>query len=871
MQINIFYKSDTKWIDAIGVYDTVTRETIIKKWSKIRIANTKWGQNKNVKNLIREWVIKDWTYQSDYKFDSSSAAYWWINWTWSSWPQHFCVDINWTSVSLISVLIADFILNNGTNYQDKWWTIKFTNVQIKNIPRYFWIDKNEDYYTQLKNIMENIRKYFNWAPIELTKDQFIQAFSDYSDFPSENRKNSQAEKLRYRLYSPWESANQWNRCKNNWIMVLWWWEIWSLEQYDNKGEIAKRFEELDKNNKNPVNDLLSLEQFAWTMKEWDYIFAKEWTKKLIWIWRVKNDNYLYDENESTNYKHVRYVDWFATDLDIKGIRKFPQKTLTEINKSMWKDWYDELLNQFNQTSNMTNNENPFEVFQNFYENKKSEFEQRFDKNLMNDFLKRWPLNKFKDIKLNQYVQWFGKQNTLSYELEHGKYKHLWIGIWWGSAFKFWIFYSKEKQTYVTKKYKDWVDNPDEAWGEIKWKLIDFFDSINTAKNPEDIREDELLQWMNMVLCKLASYYFPDKVINIANRDWLIDFLEFFEIPYDSKYTWVQLAFLLKKEIKKHLPNLLWDKHDFMLGSWLVLFKDRLEKNMGYTKQDFLEDVFITWAQYDDIKNLLERKKNIILQWAPWVWKTYMAKRLAYSLMWNKDNDKIWAIQFHQSYAYEDFIEWNTLKDNSVEPKKWIFYKFCKKAEEDPQNNYYFIIDEINRWNLSKIFGELLMLIENDKRWKTSLNLAYSDEPFSVPENLYIIWMMNTADRSLALLDYALRRRFSFVDVEPAFESKNTAFDEYKLRVNNPLFDEVINLIININKKIEDDDSLWKWFRIWHSYFCWLDWKSDSEIKSSLISTLKYDIIPMLREYWFDEPRKLEEIEWIVNDLIDKMR
>ena len=164
-----------------------------------------------------------------------------------------------------------------------------------------------------------------------------------------------------------------------------------------------------------------------------------------------------------------------------------------------------------------------------------------------------------------------------------------------------------------------------------------------------------------------------------------------------------------------------------------------------------------------------------------------------------------------------------------------------------------------------------MLIENDKRWKTSLNLAYSDEPFSVPENLYIIWMMNTADRSLALLDYALRRRFSFVDVDPAFESRNTAFDTYRLRVNNSSFDEVISLIIDINKAIEDDDSLWKWFRIWHSYFCWLDWKTNNEIKSSLISTLKYDIIPMLREYWFDEPRKLEEVEWKINDLIDKMR
>ena len=103
-------------------------------------------------------------------------------------------------------------------------------------------------------------------------------------------------------------------------------------------------------------------------------------------------------------------------------------------------------------------------------------------------------------------------------------------------------------------------------------------------------------------------------------------------------------------------------------------------------------------------------------------------------------------------------------------RQGIFYKFCQKAANNPEKPYFFIIDEINRGNMSKIFGELLMLIEKDYRGK-KLILAYSGKPFSVPKNIYIIGMMNTADRSLALIDYALRRRFSFFAMEPGFQTE----------------------------------------------------------------------------------------------------
>lgn len=270
----------------------------------------------------------------------------------------------------------------------------------------------------------------------------------------------------------------------------------------------------------------------------------------------------------------------------------------------------------------------------------------------------------------------------------------------------------------------------------------------------------------------------------------------------------------------------------------------------YTDAEFLGEVFLDAERYEVLVNLLKRKKNIIIQGAPGVGKTYAARRLAYSIMGSRDSSRVMMVQFHQSYSYEDFIMGYRPTKDGFELTPGPFYEFCKKAQDDNEREYFFIIDEINRGNLSKIFGELLMLIENDKRGD-KLRLLYSNEQFAVPKNVHIIGMMNTADRSLAIIDYALRRRFAFFDLEPAFDSEG--FKAMMTESDYPKFYALVELIKALNEYISSDETLGDGFRIGHSYLCLEDDVSDE----LLLAVIEYELLPLLSEYWFDERSKIE--------------
>ncbi len=282
----------------------------------------------------------------------------------------------------------------------------------------------------------------------------------------------------------------------------------------------------------------------------------------------------------------------------------------------------------------------------------------------------------------------------------------------------------------------------------------------------------------------------------------------------------------------------------------IFIEERIEIELPiYLKEDFLREVFIDDEKYDTIANLLHYKKNIILQGPPGVGKTFVSKRLAYSLMGVKDETRVEMVQFHQNYAYEDFVMGFRPDENGFSLQFGIFYDFCKKALENPENDYYFIIDEINRGNLSKIFGELFMLIEREKR-DDFVTMGYSKKQFTVPSNVYLIGTMNTADRSLAQLDVALRRRFAFVSLVPSFNEK---WKEYMLEngVSLNLVNRILYAVEKWNKEISSDYQLGNGYAIGHSFFTSIPERMDEEVWFNGI--LEYEIQPLLEEYFFDRP------------------
>lgn len=295
-----------------------------------------------------------------------------------------------------------------------------------------------------------------------------------------------------------------------------------------------------------------------------------------------------------------------------------------------------------------------------------------------------------------------------------------------------------------------------------------------------------------------------------------------------------------------------------------IITEKLLQSSNIKKYKFTDDSdkpFISEADFLQTVALLKRKKNIILQGPPGVGKTFIARKLAYEIMQEIKDANIEMVQFHQSYSYEDFIQGlRPTQKGGFDLRDGIFYSFCQRALAHPDRPFFFIIDEINRGNLSKIFGELMMLIEADKREeKFALKLTYAEDEedrFYVPSNLYIIGTMNTADRSLAIVDYALRRRFAFITLQPDYGNNFRSFLASK-GLSAGMVEHICSAVTKVNSKIKEDINLGEGFQIGHSYFCTFTTNEDENKWWSEI--LSFELKPLLEEIWFDDSTIVSEV------------
>ncbi len=290
----------------------------------------------------------------------------------------------------------------------------------------------------------------------------------------------------------------------------------------------------------------------------------------------------------------------------------------------------------------------------------------------------------------------------------------------------------------------------------------------------------------------------------------------------------------------------------------------------YSTGEALRELFITDKELEASLTGLRRRRALLLQGPPGTGKTYLARRLAWLLLGTRDEARVELVQFHPSYGYEDFmLGFRPGPEGQFQLVPGVLPLLCQRAARDPERPYFLLIDELNRGNVARIFGEFLLLLEPDKRGPAhALRLPYAPPEtarFFVPDNLYVIGTLNLADRSLAPLDYALRRRFAFVGMRPQFGAPLRELLAAS-QVPAPLITLLTERLAALNHVIAADPELGPDFEIGHSYFC-APPTDPAEANDWLRLIFEQEIGPLLADYWREQPeRAATQLRKLLEDL-----
>jgi len=611
----------------------------------------------------------------------------------------------------------------------------------------------------------------------------------------------------YWLLGVGEKGRFWDDFKNKSLVAVAPDETGDLTQYNSDDAIENKLCKVLGETPKHKNNTLLLWQFSREMQKGDIVIIKKGTKELLGYGEITSD-YFFDDSRK-EYKHVRKVKW--------------EKVKQEEDKREWIYPFDEKEGgeqQFAQKTLTKIDADWAEKYIKYIANMAAGIESESEDSVIEpEEVSYWWLKVNPQIwNINQ-----AKVGDRQFYTSHNEK---------GNKRRIYKYFEKVKPGDVVLGY---VSSPDMELTTI----CKITQGLHVNKDKGEAIEFEVVEKIS----EPVSYEELKKIPELSNCEPLLN----------------RQGSLFKLEKKEYdaIRDFIDEKNP-----------PSEDQPADYTIKDALENLFLESERFEEILKVLKLKKNVILQGAPGVGKTFIAKRLAYALIGAKASRQVQMIQFHQSYSYEDFIQgYRPGENGSFELKNGVFYQFCKKAQRDAGNKYVFIIDEINRGNLSKIFGEVMMLIEPDKRGEEyAVPLAYassSADTFFIPENLYLIGTMNTADRSLAFVDYALRRRFSFITLEPQYNSKQFATFLINKGIAEALVERIRTRMTELNERIANDASLGNGYRIGHSFFCSLDEQTGGN-EEWYQQVINYEIRPLLEEYWFDKPDRPNEC---VNDLL----